>query len=312
MCRFIIFIAILYSVNFDSQLTTKNNSNADEIKSKNLAKLAVTYFQKNDFKKSTIFLFEAKDIAERTKNHELIAEIYGSISHQYVQLNLNDKAQEYLKKAIEEIDQIQENDSKKLLKGLSFIELGNIVFDQKKYLEANTFYKKSLSQFQSIQSAANFPVYHYRRSLFNIGNSYFYLSKSDSAELFLNRALTTKKSGNKELNFFIYNTLSEIYSKEGLYRRAIDSSLKILNDKNFNNVRLKADIYHNLSQNYKNIGDYEKSLFYNESYVKLNISNKENENIAINSAISAEQNDYQNAIFAANKDTKQIKLSLLE
>lgn len=304
MCKFFIFTILFFSLSCFAQSDAASKSDIE--KSRALAQLAVTYFEKNDYKKSTQLLFEAKDLAEKTGDHELTAKIYGSLSHQYVQFNLNDKAIEYLNKAIEQINQLEEGDNKKLLKGLSFLELGNIVIDQQKYVLANRYYKNSLAEFQSIKSAEKFPVYHYRRSLFNIGNSFQYLQKIDSAEIFLNKALSIKDAENKQLDFFIKNSLSEVYAKKGLYQRAIDSLLKTLQNKDFNNDRLKADIYHNLSKNYKKIGDTGKSLFYNENYVKIDNANKETEYKAINSAISAEQMDYKNTISNADDNIKRV------
>lgn len=304
MCKFFIFTILFFTVGFYAQIDTHSKSDIE--KSRALAKLAVTYFEKNDYKRSTQLLFEAKDLAEKTGDHELTAKIYGSLSHQYVQFNLNDKAIEYLNKAVEQINKLEEGDNKKLLKGLSFLELGNIDSDQKKYTLANTYYKNSLAEFQSIKSREKFPVYHYRRSLFNIGNSFVYLNKIDSAEIFLNKALLIEDSENKQLDFFIKNSLSEVYTKKGFYQRAIDSLLKTLGNKDFDNDRLKADIYYNLSKNYKQIGDKSKSLFYKENYVELDNANKATEYKAINSAISAEQKDYQNTISDADENIKRV------
>jgi hypothetical protein len=56
----------------------------------------------------------------------------GSIAHQYVQLNLNDKAKFYLDNAIKQINKLPESDKKKLLKTLSYLEINNIEFDEEK------------------------------------------------------------------------------------------------------------------------------------------------------------------------------------
>lgn len=306
MRKLLFLFIILFFVQNPAQDKIDMAETANEKESKALMELAVEYFKKNDFKKSTQLLFQAKDLAEESNNHGLTAKIYGSLAHQYMQLNLDDNAKNYLDKAIQQINQMPEGDEKKLFKGLSYLDLGNITFDEKKFVDANLYYKKSLKEFQSAKSAKNIPVYHYRRSLYNIGNSFIYINKKDSAELFLDKALIIKDDENKELNFFINNSLSQIYSQRGQYQRAIDSLTNIINDEKLNNVRLESDIYYALSQNYKKIGDYDKSIFYNEKYVKLDNANKEKEFKAINSAMNEEQKDFKAEISDADSNTKWV------
>lgn len=306
MRKLIFIIVILFSVQFSAQSGNGNGESANEKESKALIEQAVAYFKKNDFKKSTQLLFRAKDLAEESNNYGLTAKIYGSLAHQYMQLNLDDNAKKYLDKAIEQINKMPEGDDKKLFKGLSYLELGNIVFDEKKFVDANVYYKRSLKEFRSAAFSKNIPIYHYRRSLFNIGNSFIYINKPDSAEFYLRKVLLIKDDQNKELNFFITNALSEIYTQKGQYQRAIDSLTKIINDEALNNVRLRSDIYYSLSQNYKKLGNYDRSIFYNEKYVQLDNANKDKEFKAINSAMNEEQKDYKAEISDADHHTKTI------
>ncbi|WP_374443698.1 helix-turn-helix domain-containing protein [Epilithonimonas sp.] len=303
---FFLITILLFNVNCFAQNSTAEQVDPRDKKSRELMELAVDYFKKNDFNKSTQLLFQAKELAEETNNYELTAKIYGSLSHQYTQLNLNDKAKEYLDKAIIQINKMPEGDAKKLYKGLSFIELGNIAFDEKKFPESNMYYKKSLKEFQSAASVSAIPIYHYRRSLYNIGNSYIFIDKNDSAEVYLNRSLAVKDDQNKELDLFIRKALASIYSGKKDYHRAIGILLAIINSKDLENTRLKSDVYQSLAENYRLIDDNEKSVFYNEKYVALNNSNKEKEYKAINSAISEEQKDYRNAISNADHNTRTL------
>ena len=126
-----IYLVILLSGTLQAQLSSKETMGSAEKKSIELATQAIELFKKNDLKKSTELLFEAKEIAETTRNYELTAKIDGSITHQYIQLKLNDKAKEYLQKAITEVNKLPENDTKITLKGLSYLDLGNIFLDGK-------------------------------------------------------------------------------------------------------------------------------------------------------------------------------------
>lgn len=277
---------------------------SDEQKSRVLGILAIAYFEKNDLNKSTELLFEAKKIAEKTGNHELIAKIYGSIAHQYIHLKLNDKAKFYLNKAIAQIEKLPEGNNKYQLQGLSYIELGNVEFDNKNYIDANRHYKRSLTHFHQMIEPGKKVTYHYRRSLYNIGNSYSYINQPDSAEYYLNKAFQVKDYRHQNLIFFIYNSLSKVYSQKGFYQRAIDSLEVVLNKKDFDDARLKSEIYLNLSQNYKKTGNNEKYIFYNEKYINLRDSLQYKELDAINSAINAEQKDYVHALSESDKDRR--------
>lgn len=282
---------------------------SEEQKSRVLGLMAVAYFKKNDLNKSTELFFEAKNAAEKTGNHELIAKIYGSIAHQYIHLKLSDKAKFYLNKAIEQINELPEGNNKNLLKGLSYLELGNVEFDNKKYSAANQSYKQSLVEFQSMIEPGKQVVYHYRRSLYNIGNSYLYLDQPDSAELYLNKALKIRDEKNKDLNYFVYNSLSELYSEKGFYQRSIDTLQVVLNDKEFKNANLKSEIYLNLSQNYQELGNNERYVFYNEKYIQLKDSLQFSGLGAINSAIDAEQKDYTLALSEADQNNRSLTIA---
>lgn len=274
-------------------------------KSEELASQAVSYFKKNDLKKSTELLFKAKEYAEKTNDYALIARMNGSIAHQYVQLNLNDKAKFYLDNAIKQINKLPEGDNKKLLKTLSYLEIGNIDFDEENYQKASEYYKKSLREIELVKNPNEQMVYHHRRSLYNIGNSYYFL-KNDSAEIYLNKALAIKNNYNKELDFFIYNALSQVYSGRKEYQRAVDTLKIILDHKNDLDKRLLSDVYYNISQDYKLLNDQSQYSYYNEAYIKLSKSIKESEMNAISTAINAEQKDYKEAISDADSSKKNI------
>lgn len=95
------FFFFLIAVLASGQDILSNDNAYNTKKSEELASLAISYFKKNDLKKSTELLFKAKEYAEKTDDYALIARVNGSIAHQYVQLNLNDKAKFYLSNAIQ-------------------------------------------------------------------------------------------------------------------------------------------------------------------------------------------------------------------
>src|SRR5690606_29736471 len=247
-----------------------------------------------------------KDEAEKTGNHELIAKTYGSIAHQYVQLNLHDKAKFYLDKAIEETDKLEKGNSQYFLRALSYLEMGNILYDEKNYSAANKSYKNSLKQFQDMIEPGKQVTYHYRRSLYNIGNSYLAMNQIDSADLYLNKALALQNAQDSELNFFIYTTLSQVYAERNQFKRAIDSLQMVLENPEFINQELRSEIYLNLSKNYKSLKDEANYMLYNEKYLRLSDSLKQNNFEAINTAINQEQKEIKSALSKADKRNQML------
>ncbi|MGB6084934.1 helix-turn-helix domain-containing protein [Moheibacter sp.] len=286
-----------------------NHSNSEIQRSRVLGLMAVSYFIDNEITKSTELLFEAKSEAEKSGNRELIAKMNGSIAHQYVQLNLNEKAKVYLEKAIQEIDLLDEGSTKYFLKGLSFLEMGNIMYDEKNYMSANSNYKKSLKQFQTIIEPGKQVNYHYKRSLYNIGNSYLAMGETDSAEWYLNKSLTLKNDENSELVFFIYTTLAQTYAEKGFYQRAVDSLRTILENPQFKNTELRSEIYLNLSKNYKSLGDDQNYSFFNEKYLELSDSLKTSNLKAVHKAFDEEQKEMNSALTKAGKRNQVLLIS---
>jgi AraC-like DNA-binding protein len=297
-------------IKLGNQLLSQTNS--PEKKSRILGLMAVAYFEKADLNKSTELFFESKNEAEKTGDSEIIAKAYGSLAHQFIHLKLNEKAKFYLDLAIEQIDQMPPGSSKNLLKGLSHLDVGNIEFDSKNFQDANKNYQFSYHYFQSILGREKSANYHYRRSLYNIGNSFYYLNELDSAELYLTKALEVKDPKNIGLKFFIENSLALVYQKKGLNERAVDSLELILKDSNFQNERLKAEIYLNLSKSYQDLKNLEQYQFYNEKYLQLNDSLQTSGLSAIHTAIQEEQKEFALELAEADKNKlNQLWMGLL-
>src|SRR5690606_24804581 len=178
--------------------------------------------------------------------------------------------------------------------------------ENKDHLSANKNYRKSLIHFQKIIDPGPQSVYHYQRSLYNIGNSYTYLNEFDEAEKYLNLALDVKTDANNGLKYFIYNSLAKDYSQDSAYQRAVDSLKIILNDSNFNDFKLKSDIYLSISQNYNEMRNKEQFFIYNQRYIELNDSIQKNDFKAINSAINTEQKYYDIAHSDADRNNQQL------
>jgi len=276
---------------------------SDKQKFEIFQRLAETFFLANNANKSIAFLFKAKETAENTADAQMMAQAYGSIANQYSYLNLTEKARVYLNRAIFQIERLPAGNQKHLLKALSYLELGNLDLNCKNYQGANSNQKLSLAQFKLISGIADDKTnrYNYRRAFYNIGNSYYYLNKPDSAEIYLNRALALKDTENPNLQYFIYATLAEVYTLRGENKRAISTLQSVLKDPLFDNQPLKVEVLFHLSQNYKKIGDKANYTVYNERHLALRDTVEGHTRKAIDTAFSVEQKDYLESILESRR-----------
>jgi len=287
------------------------NSVSENQKYTVLQKIAETYFRANNINKSIEYAFKAKEVAEKNAEPERMAQAYGSLANLYSYLNLTEKARLYLDKAMQQIEKLPKGNKMFQLKALSYLELGNLDFNNKEYTGANRNYRHSLEQFSLIKDPRERNTYNYRRSLYNIGNSYYYLNQPDSAESYLEKALKIKDAENPNLKYFIYSTLSEVYSLRSEHRRAIKTLQKILNDPGFDITSLKMEVYLNLSKNYQKIGDQTSYAFYNEKHLLLRDTIQGNTLKAIGTAFKVEQKDFSDSISAFRSYNTWLVLGLI-
>lgn len=285
------------------------NTPSEKQRYKILQKISESYFRANNIDKSIAYLFRAKEVAEKVGEPELMAQAYGSIANQYSYLNLTEKARLYLDQAIEQIERLPAGKDKHRLKALSYIELGKLDFNNGDFASANQNYRKSLEEFNRIDHLEH--RYHYRRSLYNIGNSYYYMEQPDSAETYLKRALALKEPESPGLKFYIYSTLSEVYAFKGNPRRSIDTLQAVINDPAFDIPTLKAEMYLNLAKNYKALGDDANYGLYTEKYLALRETLKGEELSAITTAFNIEQKDYISSISASRQRNRWLFIGIV-
>lgn len=288
-----------------------NNTTSYQDKFEVLERISVIYFQVNNINKSVAYAFKARDVAEQSADPEMMAQANGSVANLYSYLDLTSKARPYLKQAIANIEKMQPGDKKHLLKALSYLEMGNLDFNDKDYKASNKNYKNSLVQFNLVKDVKKKHTYHYRRSLYNIGNSYLFLKETDSAESYLNKASAVKDATNPQLKYYIYNSLAGVYSMRGNFKRAIDTLQTVLKDPGFDINPLKAEIYLSLSRNYKNTGDNNNYTLYNEKHLALRDTVKGHELKAISTAFDAEQKDFSASIMESKQNNRWLIYSIV-
>jgi len=214
--------------------------------------------------------------------------------------------------AIAQIERLPDGDKKHNLKALSYLELGNLDFNEQHYEAANRHQRLSLAEFNRIKGIATDQKnrYNYRRSFYNIGNSYYYLKQADSAETYLKKALALPDPENPDLKYFIYSTLAEVYALRGRHKQAIDTLQAVLKDPGFDSKSLKAEILLNLSRNYQQIGDNANYERYNEWHLALRDTVEGHTRSAIDTAFSVEQKDHSQSMLESQRRNKLLWYSI--
>lgn len=133
------------------------------------------------------------DYYESIEDSAEIANMYAEIAANYNMTLENDKAVEYLTKAISILSR-HESDVKSDL-GVMQQRLANTYFKQSKFEFANKLYRKSLKAFKESNQLQN-----YYLTLINLAESYNYLKKHDTALVTINESIEgLEKFKNKHL-----------------------------------------------------------------------------------------------------------------
>lgn len=131
------------------------NTSSELQKSNVYGLIASSYAAQNEKYKSIDYLFKAKEIAEKIDDPVLMIKCYGTIASLYASLKLDDKAKPYLTKARKQIDRLPEGDQKHILNAFWHNESGNLYLNALDYANANKSYKNAASEFEIIHNQEN-------------------------------------------------------------------------------------------------------------------------------------------------------------
>ena len=176
------------------------------------------------------------------------------------------KAYYYLEKALAIEDQIHDTSLIRL-----YSIAGQVYFDQNSYQIALGFFQKQLELQNKVDSSASHFIYN------SLGNIYFRLEDYAKAGYYYNKDLEKlQKTGfdsgieAKANDYSVYNNLAVLERRNENYLKALD----LLND--FASIAMKykdtaklITAYHNFSNVYSDLKDYDKSLQYLNDAIKL-------------------------------------------
>ncbi len=229
----------------------------------NLNEMFYDYLSKyDDFLETNLLISK---IEEELKDYKQIADLLSDIGNAYYYMSNYDKALKYLKKALQVAQ--NSNDSKKAAQ--IYNKIGLVYIKLKEFENATLYFQPSLIIFKELNDQ-----YGTATVLNNIGNEYFLKKDYDKAMDNYQKSLKiSSESGNKGITANSLKNIGEIYIHEIKFNDAITYFEEaITNARQINSFVFLLDICNTLSELYKKISNYEKSLEYSNLYRSINDS----------------------------------------
>ncbi len=178
-----------------------------------LLNIGIMYDNNSNYDKCLYYYYEAlkySDNADRSS----VALLQSYIAEVYLTLKNNEKAEEYLKYAVE--NSKLSNDTNSLI--WAYSSLGKIELDKKNFAKAENYFKESLSLSRKIDFKLE--IIH---ALTDLGKFYNSINNFSQAEKNLNEALQLGNEINSlsDLNL-IYGELSSLYYKKQEFKKAYE------------------------------------------------------------------------------------------
>jgi signal transduction histidine kinase len=202
-----------------------------------LLNIGVTYDNNGDLDNSLKYYLEALETVNEN-NKAVIALLQSYIAEVYLTLKNHVKAEEYLKKALE--NSKASNDTKSLI--WVYSSLGKIELEKQNNNQAEKYFKESLLLAE--KTDFKLEIIH---SLTDLGHFYLTTNKLDQSEEYFKSALKFSEELNSLTDLsVIYGRLSSLYAKKRNYKDAFEyhQKYKTISDSLFtiSNTKMIADI----------------------------------------------------------------------
>jgi signal transduction histidine kinase len=178
-----------------------------------LLNIGIMYDNSNNYDKCLYYYYEALKYADDA-DRSSVALLQSYIAEVYLTLKNTEKAEEYLKYAVE--NSKLSNDTNSLI--WAYSSLGKIELDKKNFAKAENYFKESLSLSRKIDFKLE--IIH---ALTDLGKFYNSINNFSQAEKNLNEALQLGNEINSlsDLNL-IYGELSSLYYKKQEFKKAFE------------------------------------------------------------------------------------------
>lgn len=256
----------------DMALEIYNSPKAiNDIKVRSLIVVSTAYSSKREYEKSLEYSLKALDMLPYIENVQLKVNLLNRIGGQYQELNVYDKAINYLDQAFSLIETLPENASKTSSIGFNNLVRGFIYREQMSCDIALKYFDSAIEAYNKLKSPslsnANLSTAYYNR-----GNCLLTMEKASDAEAsFLQSIAYAKKINAKSLIAFAQKGLASVYTAEGENIKAVKLLTEALqNAEEVGDKVLNRAIYQALANNYLAINDLKNYSLYENKRISIN------------------------------------------
>lgn len=249
-----------------------NSSEATtDIKVRALIVVSTAYSSKREYEKSLEYSLKALDMFPNIENVKLKVNLLNRIGGQYQELNVYDKAINYLDQAYKLIESFPESASKSSSVGFNNLVRGFIYREQMSCDIALNYFDSAIEAYNKVKSQpltnANLSTAYYNR-----GNCLLIMERANEAESsFLQSIAYANKNNAKSLIAFAQKGLASVYTSEGKNIKAITLLTDALhNSEEVGDKVLNRAIYKALANNYLTINDLKNYSLYQGKSVSIN------------------------------------------
>jgi tetratricopeptide (TPR) repeat protein len=261
-------------------ITVRNKINS-------LLVISTAYSSKRDYEKASEYIVAINKLIPKVNDDLQKMNILNRIGAHYQELQIYDKALEYLDESLVLIEKYPVQDSIQTFLGYNSILRGFIYRKQTncdialKYFDgAIKAYNKTVGQ-RPIMNA-NLSICYY-----NEGNCLLSLNKTGQAKKSFQKSIEhAQKLEAKSLIAFGKKGLAETETQDGNYTEALSLLTDALSiSSNVGDLVLNREIYEGLANNYLVLGDWDNYKLYQDKYVAIKKANKISERKTINQSL---------------------------
>lgn len=228
------------------------------------------YYEKQDYPSAFENYIDALKISEKMNDSMSIKDAYNGLGSVYMNQELYDNA-------ISNFEQSLKYSVSKYSKYQVYNNIGLVYYYQQDFEKAEKFMLKSIEYLNSKNSLDMLDSYNNLASI-----SFYRDNKDDAHEYFMKSYEIAKQTNSKQDIGLALLNLSSFYTIEGKAEKAkkyMDRCDSITNG--VSSIGYRKDVYFNFYNNYKDLKNYQKALFYSEKYIKhrdsiFSLENKKN------------------------------------
>ncbi|SRX53930.1 tetratricopeptide repeat protein [Aequorivita sp. CIP111184] len=262
------------------RITIRNKINS-------LLTISTAYSSKRDYEKASEYIVQINELIPKINDEIQKMNILNRIGAHYQELQIYDKAMEYLDESLVLIAKYPIQDSVQTYLGYNSILRGFIYREQTNCDIAIKYFDDAIMAYD--KTILNKPIMNANLSIcyYNKGNCLVSLNKIEEAKKNFLKAIEHAKILNaKSLIAFGEKGLAEAEAARGNYQGA----LSLLNEalaisKDVGDIILNRGIYEGLANNYLVLGDWENYTLYQNKYLAIKKENKISERKTINQSL---------------------------